>query len=147
VVLQIPKLGIETAIEIAEIVETDKGLGFTEPGDNPIWIPDWSRNIGQYGTALIYGHRQWGPLAKVFTDLDDLEPGDTVIVRTTNETFIFDVVETIVIDPDQLWSVIEMWDTEAIKAHESQLALLTCTPWGTALQRLIVFAVLQEDVE
>jgi len=147
VILEIPKINTRAVIEVAKIIGTDQGLEFSQPEESPMWIPNWSRNIGQRGVALIYGHRQWGPIPRVFTDLDDLETGDQIIISTIDKVFTFEVVETTVIDPEDLWPTIEVQDNNAIKDDKSQLALLTCTPWGVDWQRLIVFAVLKEDLK
>lgn len=142
VFLEVPKIEINARVEMADTIEGDDGLSFSKPEENPLWVPDWSRDIGLEGVALIYGHRQWGPLPKVFTDLDDLEPGDEVVVTTAEERFVFEVVESIVIDPEDLWKTISEYDAQAQEQADAQLALLTCTPWGTDWQRLVVFATL-----
>lgn len=127
--LEISRIGVLTQLEIGVWEEPP----FTR--DTPKWIPERSE-IGLPGVALIYGERQWGPIPKVFTDLDELEAGDPIIVRSPQEELIFTVYETVVVDPDQVWTTIDQFQERG----EAQLALVTCTPWGTAKQRLIVFA-------
>lgn len=144
VLLEIQKIGLSVPIEVAEIVSD--GSSF-QKNDNPTWIPQWSQFIGQEGVALVYGERQWGPTPKVFTSLDKLEPGDVITVRSAVKVFHFRVLGSVVIDPSEIWLTFQTYDQEARSLRSSQLALLTCTPWGTARQRLIVFAELIGEEE
>lgn len=142
--LEIPKIHVRTLIEVANVVYTTDGLSFDRPQEKPKWVPDWSSEIGLPGIALIYGHRQWGPVPKVFTDLDDLEPDDKVVIASTQNRLTYKVVETMVVDPEEVWPIVFKRDQQARENSKSQLMLLTCTPWGTDRQRLIVFLTLEE---
>lgn len=142
--LEIPKIQVNVLIEMANVVYTTIDLSFDQPRENPKWVPDWSSEIGLPGAALIYGHRQWGPVPKVFTDLDDLEPDDKVIVTSTQNGLTYKVVETMVVDPEEVWSIVIERNEQAKEDGKSQLMLLTCTPWGTNWRRLIVFLALEE---
>lgn len=146
VTLAIPKIGIETTLDVASVVATETGLEFTKPDEVPIWIPKWSKNIGQPGVSLIYGHRQWGIEPKVFSKLDKLELNDIIIVTSNTASYVFNVIDSIIIEPDQLWEIIHGKDVSAVENKQSQLALVTCTPWGKDTQRLIIFAKLQEVI-
>src|SRR3972149_3899453 len=95
--------------------------------------------IGNVGVALIYGHRQWGPVGKVFTALNKLEPGDIIRFRYRGEVIEFAVTETVVVEPEQLWPLFFLRDDAALAEGKIQVALWTCTPWGTDWQRLVVF--------
>lgn len=142
--LEIPKIQVDTPIEMAEVVYTITGPSFDRPQENPKWVPDWSSEIGLPGITLIYGHRQWGPVPKVFTDLNDLEPGDKAIVKSTQNRFTYRVVEKMVVDPEEVWQIVLERDQQAKKDGKRQLTFLTCTPWGTDWQRLVVFLTLEE---
>ena len=142
--LEIPKIQVHTLIEKANVVYASTNLSFDQPQDNPKWVPGWSSNIGLPGTALIYGHRQWGPVPKVFTNLDSLETDDKVIVTSTQRLFVYKVVETMIVNPEEVWPIVIEHDEQSKKDGKSQLILLTCTPWGTDWQRLIVFLALEE---
>jgi len=136
VVLEIPRIAVAVKLEVSEGEEPP----FVR--DTPKWVPELSET-GLPGISLIYGERQWGPIPKIFTDLDELGDGDLVIIRSPQEELTFLVYETIVIDPDQVWTVIDQFR----ETGGSQIALVTCTPWGTAKQRLIVFAALSQQGE
>jgi len=77
VVLEIPEIGVESGLRMAEEAVAPDGTTYlTKPSEHPLWVPGWGAEIGNVGVALIYGHRQWGPVGKVFTALNKLEPGD-----------------------------------------------------------------------
>ncbi|MDP2734675.1 MAG: sortase [bacterium] len=147
VVLRIPEIRVQASLERAEELMGSNGPAFTKPDANPLWVPGWGAEIGREGVALIYGHRQWGPVPKVFTALDQLENGDLISVTSGGETLIFAVTDVVVIYPDEFWETFFRYDDQALQEERVQIALVTCTPWGTDRQRLIVFAeMIQEEV-
>jgi len=158
VTLQIPKLKINSPVDAVEVTMGIMGSSEApELGDNPVWISLLSKDtisgkitkitkdIGEEGAALIYGHRQWGITPMVFNNLDKIARGDLVIVKTENRTLTFEVFNITVVYPNQVWTTIDAQDKKAVAADSSQLAIETCTPWGTTWQRLIVFAALKEE--
>ncbi|NMB91689.1 sortase [candidate division WWE3 bacterium] len=109
----------------------------------PMWLP--VRAVGEKGLTLIVGHRQWGPEPKVFANLDKLQIGNEVVISVNNEDkYVFTVSSAQVINPEDLWSFYGSKDEECIKSNKSCLSLITCTPYGTTKQRLIVTATLNE---
>jgi len=143
--LWIPAISVTGPIEVAQEEIEENGPVFTKPGENPLWIPNWGAEIGAEGVALVYGHRQWGPIPKIFTDLDKIKPGNIIKVSNGEKVLFFVVLDTIVIEPEEFWEVFFARDDQALKDGISQIALLTCTPWGTDQQRLIVFAQQLQD--
>lgn len=140
VALSIPEIGVLTYLRMAEEAMGPNGPYFTKPGEHPLWIPEWGAEIGNVGVALIYGHRQWGPIPKVFTALDRLKIGDTISVTGEGKNLVFAVTETVVVEPGQFWPTFFAHDDAALRDGRIQIALLTCTPWGTSRYRLLVFA-------
>lgn len=141
--LNIPAIQVNSVINLASVVDTQMGLTFTEPENNPLWIPNWSTEIGLPGVSIIYGHRQWGSTPKVFTDLDNLLVGDQASIDTLQYQFIYSVTEILIINPNDLWPVAISHDLVAKSDNRNSLMLITCTPWGTNLQRLIIFLRLE----
>lgn len=89
---------------------------------------------GQIGNAVISGHRTtWGA---PFNRLDELEPGDQIIVETLIGTHTYEVVSLKTVWPSEIW-VATQWDG-------AWLTLTTCTPEFSSRHRLIVFAQLVE---
>ena len=86
---------------------------------------------GDKGThCAISGHRGL-PSAKLFTDLDQLEEGDTFQLKVLNRTFTYEVDQILVVDP---------YDLEALEIDPEQdyCTLITCTPYGINTHRLLV---------
>lgn len=141
--LNIPAIQVNSVIDLASVVDTQMGLTFTQPENNPLWIPDSSTEIGLPGVSIIYGHRQWGPTPKVFTDLDNLIVGDHASIETPQYQFFYSVTEILIINPDDLWPVATSHDLVAKSDNRNSLMLITCTPWGTNWQRLVIFLTLE----
>lgn len=147
IVLEIPKIKVESGLRMGEEAMGPNGPYLTKGGVHPLWIPNWGSEIGNVGVALIYGERQWGPLKLVFTDLDKLESGDLILFRYRDEVLEFAVSETVVVEPADFWLTFFRYDDAALQEGRIRIALVTCTPWGTAQQRLIVFAELVPQQE
>ena len=87
---------------------------------------------GQKDQILLSGHRD-----TVFTGLDKLQNGDTIILEMQHGTFTYAVVDTEIVDEN---------DTTVIRstAPEEMLTLSTCYPFryiGNAPKRYIVYAI------
>lgn len=92
---------------------------------------------GEKGNVFIAGHSssywwQRGPYSAIFSMIHQLELGNEVSVCYQGKVYIYKVTEKFVVKPDQ---VEVMYPTE-----EPTLTLMTCTPIGTAINRLIVRA-------
>jgi len=92
---------------------------------------------GQQGNAAIAGHRT--TYGAPFGNLDQLEVGDRIIVRTVQGTFSYKVYDANhVVDPTDV-SVLDVDPNRA-----AVLTLTTCNPKYSARQRLVVRAQLEE---
>jgi sortase A len=91
---------------------------------------------GETGNCCIIGHRSytWG---EFFNRLGEMEIGDEVIAQYGGETFTYTVSEIFVVNPEDVWVLDDMGD--------SQMTLITCTPIHVATQRLIVRCNLNEN--
>lgn len=92
---------------------------------------------GEAVHSVLSAHRGL-PTAKLFTDLDKLELGDTFKVTVIDKTFTFEVDQIRIVNPD---------DTSllAIEDGREYCTLLTCTPYGINTQRLLVRGVRVEN--
>lgn len=92
---------------------------------------------GEKGTVFLFAHSSDAPWRitrynTVFLRLHELEPGDEIQLTTDSGEFTYRVREKKVVWPHE---------TEYIKNIEkNQLILQTCSPVGTDLKRLLVFA-------
>lgn len=87
--------------------------------------------VGGAGThCVISGHRGL-PSAKLFTNLDQLESGDTFQLHVLNETLTYQVDQIRIVLPDQVGDL-------AIVDGQDYCTLVTCTPYGVNTHRLLV---------
>ena len=119
--LRIPKLGVERVV--VEGVEREHLM--QGPGHYP-----GTAMPGREGNAAIAGHRT--TYGAPFWALDELVPGDEILVTTLEGSFRYVVRGSEVVDPSQ-GEVIGPTDTP-------QLTLTTCNPRYSAATRLVVFA-------
>lgn len=96
---------------------------------------------GEDGNIVITGHSSyyaWDPgrFKDVFALLHDVRQGDRIVVYFNQKKYIYEVSNIKVVLPK---------DVDVLGASKSeQLTLITCTPIGTNLKRLIVTAKLVE---
>jgi sortase A len=122
--LEIPAIGLKQAI----IQGTDSARLRRGPGHYPeSSLPGLGR------TTAIAGHRTtWGA---PFRHLDDLDPGDAIVLKLPYGTARYRVIGTRVVD-DQDFSILR-------NVGRERLILTACHPLYSASQRLVVYAELQ----
>lgn len=94
-------------------------------------LPASSLPVGGESThCVITGHTGL-PSARLFTDLDKLEEGDTFQLKILNQTLTYEVFRIEVVLPT---------DVDSLRIEEGQdwCTLLTCTPYGINDHRLLV---------
>lgn len=69
--------------------------------------------------------------AKMFTDIDQLEIGDTFTITVLDRTLTYEVDQILVVEPDD-FSALTIID------GEDHVTLYTCTPYGVNTHRLLV---------
>lgn len=90
---------------------------------------------GQLGNIVISGHSSYyswdsGNYKSIFANLGALKLSDKVYIRFNNELYVYKVKEIFEVQPSQV---------EVMKQdNKTELTLITCTPTGTALRRLII---------
>ena len=96
--------------------------------------------VGGAGThAVISAHRGL-PSAKLFTNLDELEVGDTFTITVLDRVLTYEV--------DQI-SIVLPTETDLLQAVEGKdyVTLMTCTPYGINTHRLLVRGKRIENAE
>jgi sortase family protein len=113
-----------------------KGLGHLEGTSLPVG--------GQGQRTVITGHRGLAE-ARMFTDLDKVEPGDTFTFEVFGEVLTYSVIDKKVVEPEE---------TEALRAEPGRdlATLVTCTPLGINTHRILitgerVYPTPQKDVD
>lgn len=87
--------------------------------------------VGGTGThCVLSGHRGL-PSARLLTDLDQMEVGDTFTLTVLHETLTYEVDQILIVDPDNVTAL-------AIDPNKDYCTLVTCTPYGINTQRLLV---------
>lgn len=132
--LNVSGLGIMGYIEIPEINCSLPIYHGTDAAVLQIAIGhiEWSSlPVGGASThCVLSGHRGL-PSAKLFTDLDKLEIGDTFMLRVLDEVLTYEVDQILIVEPE---------DTSAllIEPGMDYCTLVTCTPYGVNTHRLLV---------
>jgi sortase A len=90
---------------------------------------------GHIGNVVIGGHRTTKD--RPFRDIDQLLPGDEVILSTLEGRFVYKVNRTEIVTPDSMWIIDQ---TPAFTA-----TLFACHPVGSTRERIIVFLDLDDN--
>lgn len=85
---------------------------------------------GKNTHAVLSGHRGL-PSAKLFTDLDKMEIGDTFVIQVLNETMTYEVDQIRIVLPHQLSEL-------QLIRNRDYCTLVTCTPYGINTHRMLV---------
>lgn len=85
---------------------------------------------GETAHAAFSGHRGL-PSAKLFTDLDQLDEGDTFTLNILDETLTYEVDQIRIVKPDELQDL-------TFEEGKDYCTLVTCTPYGINTHRLLV---------
>ena len=85
---------------------------------------------GASSHCVISGHRGL-PSAKLFTDLDKLQEGDTFMLRVLDEVLTYEVDKISIVEPSQVSDL-------RIVEGKDLCTLVTCTPYGINTHRLLV---------
>ena len=90
--------------------------------------------IGGNGTHSVLSAHRGLPSAKLFTELDKLEIGDTFKITILDEVLVYKVDKISIVKPN---------DRKELKIDKNNdyVTLLTCTPYGINTHRLLVIGV------
>ena len=129
--IAIPRIGVDqVVVEGVDVDDLRKG-----PGRYPA-----TQMPGHEGTTAIAGHRT--TYGAPFGDLDQLAPGDQIILTTVQGRFVYKVTETRVVSPDD-GSVLQNVTDPANPGHSlATVTLTTCNPKYSAAERLVVLGSL-----
>lgn len=98
------------------------GVGHLEGSSLPVG--------GESTHTVISGHRGL-PSSKMFTDLNQLEVGDTFVLYVLDETLTYEVDQIRIVEPQEIGEL-------EIAEGEDYCTLVTCTPYGINTHRLLV---------
>jgi len=93
-----------------------------------------SVNPGQMGNVVLSAHNDI--FGELFRDLDQLEPGDKIIIDTATHQYTYRVTGIKIVAPT---------DVFVMDATESAtITLISCYPYQVDDQRIVVFAILDD---
>lgn len=140
--LLIPSIGVDIPVVTVGTVKQSVGGQVYE-----VW--DTAPNAGAYhktsappgyiGNTVINGHRDIH--GKVFADLDKVRVGDPITLLTEEHEFVYIVSEILEV-PEKYASAEQRAENQRLIGYmpEERLTLITCTPYGTNLNRLLIIA-------
>ena len=122
--IDIPRIGLNMAfVEGTTRDDLKEGPGHYEGTPLP----------GTFGNAAIAGHRT--TYLHPFWGVDNLTPGDVIIIRTIAGTFVYKV--------SQPWFTVKPTDLSVVaNTLDPELTLTSCNPKGSAAQRIVIKAKL-----
>lgn len=93
---------------------------------------DWtSLPTGGAGThCVVSGHRGL-PSARLFTDLDQLDVGDTFVLNILDQVLTYEVDQIKIVEPHETEDLL-------IQPGKDYCTLVTCTPYGINSHRMLV---------
>ena len=85
---------------------------------------------GESSHCVVSGHRGL-PSARLFTDLDKMEVGDTFLLRILDEVLTYEVDQIRIVEP-------HVTEDLLIVEGEDLVTMVTCTPYGINTHRMLV---------
>ena len=136
--LIIPKINVD--VPVIYDVPTDEAsqLAAMEQGVAHFPVPGANSKPGQIGNTVLSGHSSNdlfdpGAYKFIFAQLEKMQVGDTIYANYEGVRYTYVITKTEVVRPNEVNKLIYPTDKPI-------LTLITCTPLGTALNRLLVTA-------
>lgn len=130
-VLRIEKLNLLAQVfDNTESGSLYDGVGVIESTDLPSSKPGT--------TCAIAGHRGGVNEELSFLNIDKLEVGDEIKITTKDEVLLYKVTGSEIIEPDD-------WSKFTREEDKSKLVLMTCHPYPTDKERLLVYSEIQSN--
>lgn len=136
--LIIPKINIDVPAIYNVTPDNDSQMAAMEKGVAWFGIPGANSKPGQIGNTVLSGHSSndildGGEYKFIFAQLDRLAENDTIYVNHEGVRYTYTVKKKEVVQPTEVGKLIYPTDKPI-------LTLITCTPLGTSLNRLLVTA-------
>lgn len=136
--LIIPKINVNVPVVYGVANDHDSLMKGMEGGVVHFAVPGASSVPGQIGNTVLSGHSSndmfdSGNYKFVFVQLNNLQLGDTIYVNYESKRYTYTVTKKEEVQPNNVAAL-------TYKTDKPVLTLITCTPVGTALRRLLVTA-------
>ena len=136
--LIIPKINVDVPVVYGVGNDHESQMKAMEKGVAHFGIPGANSRPGEIGNTVLSGHSSndlfdTGDYKFIFAQLEKLAVGDTVYANYESKRYTYVITKTEVVKPTQVNKLIYPTDKPV-------LTLITCTPLGTSLNRLLVTA-------
>jgi sortase A len=136
--LVIPKINVDVPVIYDVGNDYDSQMAAMAKGVADFAIPGASSRPGQVGNTVLSGHSSndlfdTGDYKFIFAQLEKMSAGDTVYVNYQGKRYTYVVTKTEVVKPTDVSKLV-------YPTSKPILTLITCTPLGTSLNRLLVTA-------
>lgn len=135
-VIRIPELGADYRFAVLQ----GTGPRQLKKGPGHFLGADGTAMPGQLGNFVVSGHRT--TYGAPFRQIDELEPGDPIVIETATTLFTYQVYGKKVVAPTAIDVTASVPFHPGRKPHKRRITLTTCHPMYTARQRLVVFGEL-----
>src|SRR5680860_38759 len=136
--LIIPKINVDVPVIYDIGNDYDSQMTAMNKGVAQFAIPGADSHPGQIGNTVIAGHSSndlldSGDYKFIFAQLDKLNVGDTIYANYSSKRYTYTVTKKEVVKPSEVNRLV-------YPTTKPMLTLLTCTPIGTSINRLLVTA-------
>lgn len=136
--LIIPKINVDVPVVYDTKPDYNSQMKAMEGGVAYFGIPGANSKPGQIGNTVISGHSSndvidQGSYKFIFARLDHLQNGDTIFLNYESKRYSYTITKKEVVKPTEVNKLVYATDKPI-------LTLITCTPIGTSLNRLLVTA-------
>ncbi len=136
--LIIPKINVDVPVLYDVGYDHASQMAAMEKGVAHFAIPGANSHPGEVGNTVLSGHSSndlfdSGDYKFIFAQLDKLEAGDTIYANYQGKRYTYVITKKEVVRPTEVNKLI-------YPTTKPVLTLITCTPLGTALNRLLVTA-------
>lgn len=134
----IPNINVEAPVDFNALPDYASQMKSMEKGVAWFGIPGANSKPGQVGNTPISGHssNDWldkGDYKFIFARLDFLTNGDTIYINYEGIRYTYTVTKKEIVSPTEISKLI-------YPTNKPVITLITCTPVGTSLNRLLVTA-------
>jgi len=136
--LIIPKINVDVPVVYDVTPDYDSQMRAMESGVAWFGIPGANSKPGQVGNTVLSGHSSndvidRGEYKFIFARLEHMQEGDLIYVNYQSKRYTYSVTRKEVVKPTEVSKLVYETDKPV-------LTLITCTPLGTSLNRLLVTA-------
>lgn len=136
--LIIPKINVDVPVLYDVGTDNASQMAAMEKGVAHFPIPGANSHPGEIGNTVIAGHSSNdlfdpGAYKFIFAQLEKLAVGDTIYANYNGKRYTYVITKTEVVKPTEVNKLI-------YPTTKPVMTLITCTPLGTALNRLLVTA-------